>query len=131
MLKKIILGIIISTVVLTVGAGALYAYQKNSNPTNEAYATNNRSYGVDSKSGICSNFKVNRNNQYRQQQDECNQLNCLNENCQNQNRNNGNYTDYTNQYNNMENNRYRYNNNGTDYQNQNSFCYRYNNEPAS
>jgi len=136
MLKKIILGIIISSVILTVGAGVIYAYQKNSNTANEVGVIGNRSYGAatsSSNSSNSSNFKRNGNNQYLLQQYECEQSichneNCINEDCSNPDCDNENCTKYTKQYSNMENNCYRYNNDEIGYQNQNEFCYKYDNK---
>mgnify|MGYP005847698325 CR=1 FL=1 len=118
MLKKVILGIIVSAVVLTTGVGGIYAYQKNSNPSDEVAIAGSKSYKTYSTN---SNFTGNKNKQYRLQQNECSQLNCPNEDCENQDCVNENYTE---QYCSRENNCYRYNNDENGYQNHNNFCYR-------
>jgi len=114
MLKKIILGVIIGAVVLTTGAGAIYAYQKSSDPVDEAASINSDVYKEAGKN-------LGGNNQYRLQQGECEELSGYNEDCPNQDCNNENCLE---QYRNMENNCYRYNNEENGSQNMNSFCYR-------
>jgi hypothetical protein len=126
MWKKIVLGIIIGTVVLTVGAGGIYAYQKNSNTRNDVIAEKSKGYGKNNNFAIsnCADSEKNDTEQYCLQNEECKQWsssnrNCLSkdyecENCLNQNQN-------------MENNCYRYNNGGTGDQNQNTYCFRNNN----
>jgi len=118
MLKKIILGIIIGAVVLTAGAGGIYAYQKNPNSADEVAITKSKSYETDCAN---SNFTGNENKQYRLQQGECDQLNCPKKDCPNQDCAN---EDCTEQYCNRESNCYRYNNDENGYQNRNNFCYR-------
>ncbi len=121
MLKKIVLGIIIATVVLTVGAGSIYAYQKNSDTADEVTRINNRLRESD-----CENPNSSENrNQYRLQQEESDGLNGPNENrfkneCDNEN--------CTEQYQNRENNCYMQNNQETGDQNQNNFSYRHENK---
>jgi len=121
MLKKIVLGIIIGVVVLTVGAGSIYAYQKNSDTADGATRINNRLRESD---GECTNSSENRN-QYRLQKEEPDSLNCPNENrfkneCDNEN--------CTEQYQNRENNCYMQNNQEAGDQNQNNFSYRHENK---
>jgi len=121
MLKKIVLGIIIATVVLTVGAGSIYAYQKNPDTADGATRINNRLRESD-----CENPNSSENrNQYRLQQEEPDGLNCPNENrfkneCDNEN--------CTEQYQNRENNCYMQNNQEAGDQNQNNFSYRHENK---
>jgi hypothetical protein len=114
MLKKIILGVIIGTVVLTTGAGAIYAYQKSSDPVDEVASANSNVYKEAGKN-------LGGNNQYRLQQEECEELGGYNEGCPNQDCNNENCIE---QYRDMENNCYRYNNEENGSQNMNKFCYR-------
>jgi len=105
MLKKMILGIIISVVVLTVGAGVIYGYQKNSNADDELAVINNKLYRADNSGSSNSNLKENGNNKYRLLQGECDHLNCPNENCPNSDCDKRDCTGCTERYNNMENNR--------------------------
>jgi hypothetical protein len=124
MLKKIVLGIIIGAVVLTVGAGSIYAYQKNPDTADGSTRINNRLRESD-----CENPNSSENrNQYRLQQEEPGGLNCPNENrfkneCDNEN--------CTEQYQNRENNCYMRNNEETGDQIQNNFSYRHENENKS
>lgn len=118
MLKKIILGIIIGAVVLTIGAGSIYAYQKNYVPADEFATT--KSYSFVSGNKI-SDSTVNKNKQYCFQQGKSEQLNFPNDDCPKQVCANKNCTE---QYCNRINNCYRYNNDEDGYQNRNNFCYR-------
>ena len=118
MLKKIILGIIIGAVVLTAGAGGIYAYQKNSDPADEVAPASSKPYTTGNTN---SDFTVNENKQYRFQQGASEKPNCPNGDCPNKDCAN---KDCAEQYCNRENNCYRYNNDEKGYQNQNNFCYR-------
>lgn len=126
MWKKIVLGIIIGAVVLTVGAGGIYAYQKNSNSGNDIIAEKYKGYGKNNNFATPDGIGTEKNyaEQYCLQEEECDQWgnsyrNCLNKYCE--------YENCLNQNQNMENNCYRYNNGETGYQNQNTYCYRNNN----
>jgi len=121
MLKKIVLGIIIGAVVFTLGAGSIYAYQKNSDNTNGVTGINNRLRESD---GECTNSSENRN-QYRLQKEEPDSLNCPYENNFKNECNNENCTEQQYQY--RENNCYMHNNEETD-QIQNNFSYRHENK---
>jgi len=122
MLKKIVLGIIIATVVLTIGAGSLYAYQKNSDTADGVTRINSRLRESD-----CENPNSSENrNQYRLQQEEPDGLNCPNENRFKNECDNENCTEE--QYQNRENNCYMQNNQETGDQIQNKFSYRNENE---
>ena len=114
MWKKIVLGIIIGIVVLTVSTGGIYAYQKDSNSNNGANTQSKNSYGINSAScteQYCtgSGKNISSENASKNKNGVCDPEDCLNQNCK------------------IENNRYRYNN-GNAYQNQNNFCYQNNSQ---
>jgi len=95
MWKKIILGIVISVVVLTISAGAIYAFQKNT-PEDENDIVKPKGYAF--AAAGCSGLKFSSETIKTQQKNicpNCDNENCANsictgENCQCLNNNNGN-----------------------------------------
>ncbi|MDD5659987.1 MAG: hypothetical protein PHR39_08290 [Actinomycetota bacterium] len=100
MWKKIMLGFIVGIVVLTVGAGTIYAYQKNSDKENAAITAKYTGYGKSME-----NRKMS----------DCVNYDCTYENCQNR-------------YCKTENNCYCYSNGENGYCRQNNYCHSNNNE---
>lgn len=85
MWKKIVLGIIISTIVLTVSAGGIYAYQKDSNYDNNANTQSKNGYGINSANCTeqyckdnCKN--ISSENASKNKNGVCDPEDCLNQN---------------------------------------------------
>lgn len=131
MLKKIILGIVISAIVLTTSAGFLYAYQKESGiKHNFGYKNNAISKNANDKSNnISQNYTDNLNNQ--------NCENCINNKECNTDCYQYRFSQTSRNTQRLQNNQLNKQNNGANcfnnennncYENQNCYVYRYNNK---
>ncbi len=69
MWKKIILGLIIGTIMLTASAGGIYAYQKNINPSDNLRTQSKINDA--NKERNCKEMHYEYNNQYQTQNNYC------------------------------------------------------------
>ena len=130
MIKKIVLGVIIGMVVLTVSAGGIYAYQNNSDKKQgEVFSATNKN-GNAYRNNSVSIQDLSHNGNGICDPEECEEQACL----QIQNRNYGSNTgqancenNYLNQNRNLKNNCNQYNNENC-FQNQYNFCYQNTNQ---